>query len=142
MIVLDTNVVSELMRPRPDNAVLAWVDSRPASGLALTAVTAAELLYGVERLPPGSRRRGLAERVEAMVVEEFRGRVAAFDEIAAGHYAQIMAGREAAGRPMAMADGQIAAICRSLGATLATRNPADFAGTGIDLLEPWTAPHS
>lgn len=140
MIILDTNVVSELVRPVPEPAVVAWVDAQPASDVFVTAVTAAEMVYGVARLPPGRRRTHLAEKVELMVKVRLARRVRAFDVVAAGHYGAIVARREASGRPISMADAQIAAICRSDGAVLATRNVADFADVGIEIVNPWTTP--
>jgi toxin FitB len=138
VIVLDTNVVSELMRPAPAARVVEWVDSHPGHVLHLTAITAAELLYGVARLPDGRRKTMLAGLVEAMLEEDFHGHVVAFDEVAAAHYADIVAERERAGAPIAAADAQIAAICRSHGSVLATRNVRDFAGTGVTTVDPWT----
>ena len=137
MIVLDTNVISELARPVPDPGVLSWLDSLEVSGLVTTAVTAAELRYGVARLPDGHRKRELAVVVQGILTEDFRARVLPFDERASVRYADVVAGRERAGRPIGIADTQIAAICRDLGATLATRNTADFEDTGIELIDPW-----
>ncbi len=137
MIVLDTNVVSELMRRDPADAVVAWVDRQPADEAWLTAVTLAELLYGIGRLPDGQRKAGLAIAVGAMIVEDFDHRIAAFDEPAAAHYADIVVVRERAGRPISAADAQIAAICRSHGALLATRNVDDFAHTRVSIANPW-----
>lgn len=126
MIVLDTDVVFELVRPRPDPAVVNWVDGHPAGEVHLTSITAAELQYGVARLPGGPRKSELAEVVGAMLHEDFAGRIVVFDHHAARIYADIVAWRERDGRPMGMADAQIAAICASRGATLATRNVKDF----------------
>jgi predicted nucleic acid-binding protein len=137
MIVLDTNVLSELMRRRPAARVVSWVDEQDASALAITAVTAAELLYGVARLADGSRKTKLAAAVGALVGEDFAGRVLPFDVAAAAYYAELVAEREQRGRPVSVSDGQIAAICRSRSAALATRNIRDFDGTGIDVLDPW-----
>ena len=137
MIVLDTNVVSELMRAAPAEDVVDWVDRQPAIDVHLTAVTVAELLYGVARLPDGIRKTELAEQVEGMLNEDFDHRVVPFDETAAAHYADIVVRRERAGRPIGMADAQIAATCRSHGAVLATRNIDDFADTGINIVNPW-----
>jgi predicted nucleic acid-binding protein len=137
MIVLDTNVVSELMRRRPAEAVLSWVDGEDASSLAITAVTAAELLHGVARLPNGARRRKLTVAVHGLLAEDFAGRILPFDGSAAIHYADLVAARERDGRPVSIADGQIAAICRHHGAALATRNVRDFEVTGVDVLDPW-----
>lgn len=138
MIVLDTNVVSELMRAEPAVAVVAWVDAQPAEELHLTSVTLAELLYGIARLPDGRRKETLAGLLEAMIEEDFEHRVASFDETAAGHYADIVVRRERVGRPISAPDAQIAAICRSHGAVLATRNTDDFNDTGIVIVDPWT----
>jgi predicted nucleic acid-binding protein len=137
VIVLDTNVVSELMRRQPADAVMAWVDQQPAEEAWLTAVTLAELLYGIGRLPDGRRKAHLAIALDAMIVEEFDHRIAAFDEPAAAHYADIVVVRERAGRPISAADAQIAAICRSHSALLATRNVDDFADTRLAIANPW-----
>jgi len=137
MIVLDTNVVSELMRAVPDDQVVDWLDRQPATDVHLTAITVAELLYGVARLPDGRRKNELAEQIEEMLGEDFDHRVIPFDETSAGHYADIVVRRERAGRPISTADAQIAATCRSYGAVLATRNLEDFTGTGIASTNPW-----
>jgi predicted nucleic acid-binding protein len=137
MIVLDTNVVSELMRPEPRPGVIDWVDSQPAGDLYLTATTVAELLYGIARLPDGRRKARLAEQVEAMIDDDFDRRVLPFDLPAAPHYADIATQRELLGRPIGAADAQIAATCRSHGATLATRNVKDFDATGVTVVNPW-----
>jgi predicted nucleic acid-binding protein len=139
MIVLDTNVFSELMRRRPAARVLDWVDAQDASGLAITAITVAELLHGVARLNDGARKRELAGAVRALVHEDFSGRVLPFDGAAAEHYADLVTARERQGRPVSSADGQIAAICRCHGTALATRNVRDFELTGIQLVDPWAA---
>ena len=138
MIVLDTNVVSEIMRAAPADFVVDWVDGQLATDIYLTAVTVAELLYGVARLPAGRRKADLGERIDEMLREDFENRVLPFDEAAAEHYADIVVRRERAGRPISMADAQIAATCRSHGAVLATRNVDDFADTGITIDNPWT----
>lgn len=137
MIVLDTNVVSELMRPSPAPAVEQWVATRPAASLFFSAVGEAELRYGVAILAAGRRRAALASAIEAMLREDFAGRVLPFDSAAARTYAEIAASRRATGRPVAQADAQIAAIARSRGMALATRNVRDFEGMGIELLDPW-----
>lgn len=139
MIVLDTNVVSELMRQAPEAGVASWVDRFPAADVLVTAVTAAELMYGVARLPDGRRKRELHITVEGLLTEDFRDQILPFDAPAAAHYAEIVAAREGAGRPISMADAQIAAICRNWRAGLATYNVDDFADTGIDTLNPWDA---
>jgi toxin FitB len=137
VIVLDTNVLSELMRPEPDRGVTEWLDSLDAATVATTAITAAELLYGVARLPAGRRKERLGDAVYGLIEEDFDGRVEPFDAAAAIHYADLLSDRERAGRPISAADAQIAAICRKLRATLATRNISDFEDAGIDLLDPW-----
>lgn len=137
MIVLDTNVLSELARPAPNMDVLNWLDSLPADQVTTTAVTAAELLYGVARLPDGRRKRELAEAVRALLNDDFRGRVQSFDARCAEQYAAVVTDRERLGRPISVADAQIAAICRAHYATLVTRNIGDFRGTGIELMDPW-----
>jgi predicted nucleic acid-binding protein len=139
MIILDTNVLSELARINPEPNVVTWLDSRPVTEIATTAITAAELLYGVARLPDGKRRAALAETIEALLNEDFRDRVEPFNSLAAGQYATVVVGRAKKGRPISMADAQIAAICRVHSATLATRNIGDFTDTGIDLVDPWDA---
>ncbi len=137
MIVLDTNVLSELMRREPDDGVMRWMDSLDAATIATTATTAAELLYGIVRLSAGRRRDLLGEAAHRLIEDDLGGRVEPFDASSAAHYAALVSARERAGRPIGVADGQIAAVCRNLGATLATRNTGDFEGTGIDLIDPW-----
>jgi toxin FitB len=137
VIVLDTNVISELTLQVPDSGLLDWLDSLSVVEVATTAITAAELRYGVAKLPSGRRRRELETAVQGLLSEDFVGRVLPFDERASVRYADIVSGRERIGRPIAVADAQIAAICRDAGATLATRDVADFEGTGIDLVNPW-----
>ena len=138
MIVLDTNVVSELMRTGPDANVVDWVGGQAAINLYLSTVSEAELRFGVEILPAGARRERLAAEVEGMLREDFAGRVLPFDSAAAQAYAVIAASRRAAGRPISHADCQIAAIARSRGASVATRDMADFEGSGIDVINPWS----
>jgi predicted nucleic acid-binding protein len=137
VIVLDTNVLSGLIRRDPDDGVLRWMDSLDAATIATTAITAAELLYGIARLPAGRRRDLLSEAAHRLIEDDLGGRVESFDANSAAHYAALVSGRERAGRPIGIADGQIAAICRNLRATLATRNTGDFEDTGIDLIDPW-----
>jgi toxin FitB len=139
MIVLDTNVVSEVMGRRPAARVLEWLNAQDQRQLAITAVTAAELLYGIARLDDGVRKVQLAGEARGVVREDFSGRVLPFDAEAAEHYADLVAGRERRGRPIDIADAQIAAICRRHDAALATRNVRDFEHTGIEVLDPWTA---
>jgi toxin FitB len=137
MIVLDTNVLSELVKASPEQRVLDWVDSLPAHEVVTTVVTAAELWYGVRRMPDGRRRAMMVAGVDAMLYEDLQGRIEVFDSAAAGWYADIVTARERQGRPIAMADAQIAAICASKHAALATRNVKDFMNVGIELVDPW-----
>ena len=137
MIVLDTNVVSELMRDRPQPAVLAWLDRQPVSTLFVTAITEAEIRMGIALLPSGRRRRGLTTAAERAFGVLFVGRILSFDSAAAHAYATIMADRRAAGRPISQADCQIAAIARAREVPVATRDVTDFTGCGIKVVNPW-----
>jgi predicted nucleic acid-binding protein len=139
VIVLDTNVISELMRPEPHPAVFAWVAARPRATLLTTSVNQAEVLYGIAALPAGRRRDGLAAAAEAVFAEEFAGRVLGFGPEAAPHYARIVAGRRAAGRPIEAFDALIAATALAAGAGVATRDTGGFAGCGLTLVDPWGA---
>ncbi len=137
MIVLDTNVISELMRPTPSSTVSTWLSLETPSDVFLTAVTEAELRYGVALVPDGRRRRALERVVEEIIREDFRGRVLPFDSQVAPAYARIVSERRAAGRPISQLDAQIAAIALTHAATLATRNVRDFEGCGLELVDPW-----
>ena len=136
-MLLDTNVVSELLRPSPNPTVEGWVAGRQAADLHFSAVGEAELRYGVAVLPAGRRRVALALAIEAILREDFEDRILPFDSAAAREYADIAASRRAAGRPVAPADCQIAAIARSRDLTIATRNVRDFADMEIELVDPW-----
>lgn len=137
MILLDTNVLSELIRPKPDERVREWLDSLDAATVRTTAITAAELQYGVARMPAGKHKERLSEAIRGLMEEDLGGRIEPFDANAATHYATLVGERERAGHPISMADAQIAAISRELGATLATRHTNDFQNTGIELVDPW-----
>jgi predicted nucleic acid-binding protein len=137
MIVLDTNVLSETWRPTPSPTVMTWMRSQPAAALFTTTITEAELLYGIALLPESKRRLSLEAVVALIFAEELAGRVLPFDSAAAREYADIAATRRRAGRPISEADAQIAAIARSRGAALATRNVEDFAGCGLAVVSPW-----
>jgi toxin FitB len=139
VIILDTNVVSELMRPEPDPRVANWVRDRDRPELRTTAITLAEIRYGIARLPDGRRKQVLLAAADE-VFAAFADQVVAVDTAAAEHYAVIASARERAGKPIAGFDALIAAICRSRGAALATRNVSDFDGTGIELIDPWLQP--
>ena len=137
MIVADTNVVSELMRPAPAPVIVQWVRATAATDLYTTAITTAEIGYGIERLPDGQRKEELAATA-AEVFTTFAEHILAFDAEAAALYGTILTRRERAGRPMTGFDVQIASICRAHDATLATRNVKDFDHTGIKVLDPWS----
>jgi len=137
MIVLDTNVLSELMRSEPNQQVLAWVDAQAANELVVTSITVAEILYGIARMSDGKRKQTLHALAVAMFEEDFAGNVLPFDLAAAEFYAELVSESEAAGRAAGMADAQIAAICRVHGAQLATRNVRDFDRFGILIINPW-----
>jgi predicted nucleic acid-binding protein len=139
VIILDTNVLSELMRPRVAAPVAAWAASRAASSLYVTTTTQAEILYGIALLPAGRRRGAIASAAATMFDVEFAGRVLPFGSEAASMYARIAADRRLAGVPISSFDAQIAAIARVTGAKIATRNVRDFESCGVDLLDPWAA---
>lgn len=139
MIVLDTNVISEFMRAEPDANVLAWVDAQPAMDLVVCAITVAEILHGIARLPFGKRKQKLESHAMAMFEEDFAGRILPLDAHAAVEYATLVATCEAKGRAVGMADAQIAAICRAHGALIATRNVRDFEFSGVEMINPWNA---
>jgi predicted nucleic acid-binding protein len=139
VIGLDTNVLSEMLRPAPDATVARWLGAQDGSGIWFTTVGEAELLHGLALLPPGRRRDALAEAIESILENDFRDRILPFHRPAALAHATIAAARRAAGRPIAHADCQVAAIARVHGAVLATRNVRDFAGCGVDVIDPWTA---
>lgn len=138
MIILDTNVVSELMRPEPAPQVAAWVRARDRRELRMTAITLAEIRYGIARLPEGRRKRVLLDTADD-IFQAFPEQVLPVDAAAAGQYAIIASTRERAGKPISGFDALIAAVCRCRGAALATRNLPDFDGTGIDVVDPWAA---
>lgn len=136
MIVLDTDVVSELMRPAPAASVVTWLRGQPGHELFTTAITVAEIRFGIARLPDGGRHAGL-DQAAGEVFAAFPDQVLAFDLAAADAYADIVAHRERLGAPIDGFDAQIAAICRTHAASLATRNTKDFADTGIRVVDPW-----
>ena len=137
MILLDTNILSELMRPSPERVVEQWLADQPAASMFISVITEAELRYGVALLPAGKRRSVLAAAIENMLGEDFSGRILPFDSSAAVAFAEIAASRRQAGRPITQADAQIAATARSRGASLATRNVPDFQECGIEVINPW-----
>ena len=136
LLVLDTNVVSELMRPRPDPAVLAWVDARPVTAMAITAITVLEIRSGIAYLPEGARKLGLEAKFRRFVARGFAGRVLPFDEEAAESCAALRAERRRQGRASSTEDVMIAGIVLQRGATIVTRD-GDFADYGVPVVDPW-----
>jgi toxin FitB len=139
VILLDTNVISELMRLAPSSAVERWIANQPTASLFLSAITEAELRYGLALSRDGHRQTELRRQADAMLAEDFANRILPFDSPAASAYARIAAARRRAGRPISQGDAQIAAVAASRGAALATRNVPDFVDCGVDLIDPWTA---
>ena len=137
MYVIDTNVASELMRPAPTPSVAAWIAERDTEDMFLTAVSEAELRYGVAIAPAGRRKDALEAAMTRWLDVGFGERILPFDSAAARAYAEIAADRRQTGRPIGEADCQIAAICRQRGAVLVTRNVRDFQGTGVEVVDPW-----
>lgn len=138
MIVLDTNVLSETMRLRPDGNVLAWLNDLRPGQVFVSAVTQAEMLLGVALLSAGRRREKLASQVAALFADDFANRCLPFDSSAAAHYAQIVSARRKIGRPVTTEDAQIAAIACSRNFQLATRNVTDFTGIeALKIVNPW-----
>jgi predicted nucleic acid-binding protein len=137
MIILDTNVLSELMRPKPCPGVVAWVARQPAPELFTTSITEAEIFYGIELLTNGKRRERLLAAAEAMFAEDLAGHIFGFESDAARVFSKIAVHRRALGKPINHADAQIAAIAQVRGAKLATRNVANFEDCGLDVVDPW-----
>jgi predicted nucleic acid-binding protein len=137
VIILDTNVVSELMREAPAAVVHDWSDHQPPTSLYVTSITQAEVLQGIEFLPKGKRRDALAAKSDVLFDEIFRGHILPFGSDAARAYATIMGDRRRLGRPIVPLDAQIAAIARAHGASVATRNVDDFEDCGVELIDPW-----
>jgi toxin FitB len=138
MIVLDTNTVSEALKPKPSEIVLHWLAAQQPYEIFIAVITQAELLYGVESLPAGKRKTDLSHAAEKLFLEDFPGRILPFDEASARLYARIVSQRESIGRPLSQFDAMIAAIARSRNAAVATRNTRDFEGCGVRLINPRT----
>ncbi len=136
MIVLDTNVVSEAMKPAPDLAVRNWLNDQVAETLFLSSVTLAELLFGIAALPEGRRKKALADTLDGLL-ELFDDRVLSFDTAAARHYADLTATQRAVGKGFQTPDGYIAAIAASKGFTIATRDTSPFEAAGVPVVNPW-----
>jgi toxin FitB len=137
MILLDTNVISEVMKPNPEPRVTSWIDSRPLDELCTSAIVAAEILGGLDLMPAGKRRTDLCEKAEFMFSSFFGGRIFAFNLEAARAYGRIVNAAKKAGKPMDEMDALIAATALANEATLATRNTSHFEQSGIGLINPW-----
>ena len=138
MIILDTNVLSELMKPKASAQVAAWVAKQTATELFTTSITEAEILYGIELLSEGQRRESLLAAAQAMFAEDFANRIFGFESEAARAFSRIAVRRRQLGRPISHADAQIAAIAQVRRAKLATRNVADFDDCGLEVVNPWS----
>jgi len=139
VIVVDTNVISELMRGKPNPLVLAWVAVQPRALLCTTYINQAEIPYGIAALPEGRRQAALAAAAAAMFAEDSAGRILPFDAGAAAHYPEIVVARRRAGNPIEKFDALIAATALAVGASIATRDTGGFAGCGLTLVNPWEA---
>ena len=138
MILLDTNVLSEFMRPQPSSTVVSWLDKQPSEAVYTSAISRAEIELGLMLMPQGQRQQALSQAASAMFAEEFRGRCLPFDEDAARHYARIVSTRTQVGRPISVEDAQIAAIALVHQMSLATRNTTDFERIdGLKVVNPW-----
>jgi hypothetical protein len=139
VIVLDTNVISEPLRKVPDARVIAWIDAQAVETLYLSAITVAELRFGIASLPAGRRRNGLHDSLEARVLPRFAGRVLVFDLMAAQSYAELMTRARASGLAIGVADGYIAATAAANRMTIATRDTVPFEAAGVAVVNPWGA---
>ena len=140
MLLLDTNILSAMMRPQPSPALATWIAAQPIETLFTAAICQAEILAGLAIMPAGRRRHALAAAAQAMFAEDFAGRVLAFDAAAAPHYAALFAARRQSGRPSAAPDLMIAAIARANDASVVTRDSGGFAGCGLTVIDPWSSP--
>ncbi len=139
MILIDTNVISEIMRPAPDGVVVEWFNNQDSGALYVSSVTIGEIEYGLRILPDGRKRDALRERFAGFMAHAFATRVVPYDETAARVYGDLMGTRREMGRPLNVPDGQIAAIARTRGYALATRNIKDFRHCGTELIDPFKA---
>lgn len=137
MIIIDTNIISELMKANPASSVIAWIDRQETTQLYITTITLAEITYGLYALPQGNRRNSLEETFHKAIMEAFAHRILVFDQPAAFLYGKIMSQRKQLGRPLGVPDGQICAIASHHAATVATRNTRDFLDCGIELVNPF-----
>jgi hypothetical protein len=140
VIILDTNTLSEALKPAPSDIVLRWIGAQDRADVFTTAITEAEILYGIEVMERGKRRQRLLDAAERLFGHHFRGRVLAFDHESAQQFAKLVAGRRVIGRPILEFDAIIAAIALTHRAALATRNTKKFEHCGIRLINPWTVP--
>jgi hypothetical protein len=139
MIILDTNVLSELMLPVPDQRVLAWLDTQPQKSIWITSVTILEIRFGLGIMAPGKRRSLLMRAFETLLVDDIEGRVAPFDTAAAQHSAELMVSRHVTGRPVDLRDTMIAGIVQARHSALATRNVSHFGDLSVQVIDPWAA---
>ena len=139
MIVLDTNVLSELWKPTPEPNLLAWIDAQLVESLYLSTITVAEVRFGMAAMPAGKRRTVYQDRLEREVLPAFKGRVLAFDLESSQAYAELMAKARAAGRTISKEDGYIAATAASRGFAVATRDTGPFEAAGLNVINPWKA---
>lgn len=137
MFLLDTNIISELMKPAPNQKVNDWISDHPEMSLFTSTITEAEILYGISILAKGKRRLHLLSTAKKIFSEDLQGRVIPFDSQAASLFASISANRKIIGQPISQFDAQIAAISKSRGASLVTRNSSDFHDCGIEVINPW-----
>jgi toxin FitB len=137
MILIDTNIISEMMKPFPSPNVITWLDQQETTQLFISTITIAEIAYGINALPQGNRRALVDDAFNQTILSAFKHRILSFDESAAHLYGKIMGQRKESGLPLSMPDGQISAIARAHGATIATRNIRDFIDCGVDLVDPF-----
>jgi predicted nucleic acid-binding protein len=138
MIIVDTNIISELMKASPSTTMMSWLDQQDVTQLFTTTITIAEIAYGLNALPIGTRRTTLENNFNQAIKEAFANRILVFSEPAAHSYGKLMGYKKEAGQPLSILDGQIAAITLTHAATLATRNTRDFINCGINLIDPFT----
>ena len=139
MIVLDTNIISEMMKSIPSPLVVAWIDQQNVDELFITTITIAEIVYGLKTLPTSKRRTTLEDAFYKTITQSFESRILFFNELSAHCYGKLMAVRKNIGKPMSILDGQIAAIAQDSGFAVATRNIRDFSDCGLDLINPFEA---
>ena len=139
MIVLDTNVISEVMKPRPHTSVIEWLDHQAGSSLSITTISLSELVLGIELLADGRRKREMGNALRAMLEKLFGSRILPFDTPCAAAYAELVSQGRYRGLAVAVQDGQIAAIAKSRGFAVATRDVGPFMAAGLEVINPWEA---